>query len=374
MIEGETKKLGDVKNEIELTGKHILPINSESIAANVDFILDHFHKPLFPRTISTYKSQSKQFEVFSKEEMITGYEDSSFVDCRVNAYPSYTQYKGIQRYPPNFIFADLDLSTFKTKDNLERALSTTLRIIRFKINGTPTVLWTGNGYHIYQPIDSAILEEYEQFSQFEHPSLKFIRFAEFSLTSGKSDPSHNPSFRSCMIRIPGSYNSKYAEDNLVKIIQKWDGYRPPISLLLGTFHAYLVDQKIKEMKLQKRLEKRYGHGFASGINKINWIETLIQTPIDDYRKNAIGLILAPYLINIKKMSYQESFLILKDWLTKCNASRKLNDNFDYRIKYSLYTAIRKQRLPMKFDTLKTKNPVLHANLSILMSNHKDGIK
>ncbi len=374
MIEGETKKLGDVKNEIELTGKHILPINSESIAANVDFILDHFHKPLFPRTISTYKSQSKQFEVFSKEEMITGYEDSSFVDCRVNAYPSYTQYKGIQRYPPNFIFADLDLSTFKTKDNLERALSTTLRIIRFKINGTPTVLWTGNGYHIYQPIDSAILEEYEQFSQFEHPSLKFIRFAEFSLTSGKSDPSHNPSFRSCMIRIPGSYNSKYAEDNLVKIIQKWDGYRPPISLLLGTFHAYLVDQKIKEMKLQKRLEKRYGSGFASGTSKINWIENLLQTQIDDYRKNAIGLILAPYLINIKKMSYQESFLILKDWLTKCNASRKLNDNFDYRIKYSLYTAIRKQRLPMKFDTLKTKNPVLHANLSILMSNHKDGIK
>ena len=74
------------------------------------------------------------------------------------------------------------------------------------------------------------------------------------------------------------------------------------------------------------------------------------------------------------MTCLESFLILKDWLTKCNASRKLNDNFDYRIKYSLYTAIRKQRLPMKFDTLKTKNPVLHANLSILMSNHKDGIK
>ena len=158
---------------------------------------------------------------------------------------------------------------------IERALSATLRIIRSKINGTPTVLWTGNGYHIYQPIDAVILEEYEQFSQFEHPSLKFIRFAEISLTSGKSDPSHNPSFKSCMIRIPGSYNSKYAKGNLVKTIQKWDGYRPPISLLLGNFHAYLVDQKIKEMKLQKRLEKRCGSGFGSGISKINWIETLL---------------------------------------------------------------------------------------------------
>jgi len=75
------------------------------------------------------------------------------------------------------------------------------------------------------------------------------------------------------------------------------------------------------------------------------------------------------------MTCLESFLILKDWLTKCNASRKLNDNFDYRIKYSLNTAIRKQRLQMKFDTLKAKNPALHAKLSILMSkNDKDVIK
>jgi hypothetical protein len=32
---------------------------------------------------------------------------------------------------------------------------------------------------------------------------------------------------------------------------------------------------------------------------IPWIEKLLQTPIDDYRKNAVSLILAPYLINIK---------------------------------------------------------------------------
>jgi len=221
----------------ELSGKEIPPINGESISVNVDFILTHFPDHIFPRTISTYKSRGKQFEVFSKEEMIARYEDSNFVDCRINAYPSHTQYKGIQRYPPNFIFADLDLSTFKSKDSLERALSTALGIIRLKINGIPTVLWTGNGYHIYQPLDSVILEEYEQFSQFEQPSQKFIRFAEFYLTSGKSDPSHNPSFKSCMIRNTGSYNSKYAKYNLVKIIQKWNGYRPPIRLLLGTFHA-----------------------------------------------------------------------------------------------------------------------------------------
>jgi len=102
--------------------------------------------------------------------MLKKYEESDCVDCTVNAYPSYTEYKGIQRYPPNFIFADLDLSSFRTLEALEKALQTTLNTIRIKINGSPTALWTGNGYHIYQPIVAVILEEYEQFAQFEHPS------------------------------------------------------------------------------------------------------------------------------------------------------------------------------------------------------------
>jgi hypothetical protein len=317
--------------------------------------LNHFIEPLFPRTISTYKSQGKQFEVFSKEDMLKKYEESNYVDCRVNAYPSYTEYKGIQRYPPNFIFADLDLSTFRNLEALERALQTTLKLIRIKINGTPKVLWTGNGYHIYQPIDTLILEEFMQFEEFENPSLKFITFAEFSLTSGKSDPSHSPSFKSCMIRIPGSYNSKYSPDkNEVRIYQKWDGYRPPISLLLGSFHAFLVDQKIREMNLKKRIENRYGNTLGQG-NSMHWIETLLLMPIEDYRKNTIALILAPYLINIRKISYDDAYSIIKEWLTKCNELRHLDSNFGYRIKTSLYTAMRKQTLPMRLDTLENKN-------------------
>lgn len=191
--------------------------------------------------------------------MFQAYQQSKFVDCRVNAYPSYTEYKRIQRYPPNFIFADLDLSYIRTEQSLKKTLSETLKIIRFKLNGSPTVLWTGNGYHIYQPIDAIILEQFSQFAEFENPSLKFMKFAELYLTGGKSDPSHNPSFKSCMIRIPGTYNSKYPLGrNEVKVIQKWDDYRPPIKLLLDDFHAYLVDQKKKGINLRKRIEKRFG--------------------------------------------------------------------------------------------------------------------
>ena len=90
----------------------------------------------------------------------------------------------------------------------------------------------------------------------------------------------------------------------------------------------------------------------------------MQTPVEDYRKNAIALILAPYLINIKKISYDDSFSLIKDWLMKCNELRDLDSDFDYRIKGSLYNAMRKQTLPMRLDTLEKKNMKLHRLLTI----------
>jgi hypothetical protein len=60
---------------------------------------------------------------------------------------------------------DLDLKDFadetkKGKAVLERVLNKTLLKIRESIGGNPTVLWTGNGYHVYQPVSGFILEEY----------------------------------------------------------------------------------------------------------------------------------------------------------------------------------------------------------------------
>ncbi len=101
--------------------------------------------------------------------MIRAYGESNFVDCRLNAYPSYTEYKRIQRYPPNFIFTDLDLSSSKDRQALDRALEGTLRTLRFRINGSPTVLWTGNGYQIYQPIEAVILEQFIEFEYLNNP-------------------------------------------------------------------------------------------------------------------------------------------------------------------------------------------------------------
>ena len=337
----------------------------------LNFILNHFEEPLFPRTISTYRSEGRQFEVFSKEEVIKAFEQSDFLDCRVNAYRSYTEYKGINRQAPNFIFIDLDKSTFNTERAHKLALSNTLRNIKEKLaEGYPTIVWSGNGYHIYQPIEAFVLEEEEALSDFDQPSKAFLRFAEQCLSNNKSDPSHNPSFKSCMIRIPGSFNSKCileGKDPEVRIIQTWDGYRPKINLLLGKFHAYLVDQTIKELQRQKELKAKHQtkkNDNDASRTAIPWMNLLLETPIEDYRKNAISLILAPYLISIKKLYYDDAFNIIKDWLNRCDSIKRLDSNFNYRIKYALENSIKKGYLPMKFETLKEKNRPLYDKLNI----------
>jgi hypothetical protein len=122
------------------------------------FILSHFDQQepfLFPRKISTYNSNNKQFLVRTREEVIDAFIASNLVDCRINAYPYLTDYKGIQRYKPNFIFIDLDKNNFKSERSFKLALSTTLQNIKDRLldsnsNAYPTVIETGGGYHIIQ--------------------------------------------------------------------------------------------------------------------------------------------------------------------------------------------------------------------------------
>ena len=66
-----------------------------------------------------------------------------------------------------------------------------------------------------------------------------------------------------------------------------------------------------------------------------WIEKLLQTAIEDGRKYILWKILCPYLVNIKKLEYDQSFKILKTWLKKCNNLQKLDFNPDSEIKAKL---------------------------------------
>ena len=337
------------------------------------------------------KSLGYQVEIFNKQEALEYFKSSNYEDCRINAYPSFTNYHGINMTPISFLMVDLDLKDFGSSRSkkekeiwLEKALNKTVANIRKEkeesIGGIPTVLWTGNGYHIYQPVSGFLLEEYETFYEFTKYFDKdltslFIQFAEEYFTDYTADRLHHPTVKSCLLRIPGTINSKYImskeqKDAEVKIIQRWDGKRPSIQPLLRHFRRWLIQKRIDDTEELKKQEIKHAkfnvivspnqeRNQQNQINKIKWIENgILENTLPDHRKYTIWRILSPYLLNVKKLPKEQSYSIMKDWLDKCNRLEKLNFNAKAKIKEGLKGAS-KGYYPISLEKLKEENKALY---------------
>jgi hypothetical protein len=348
-----------------------------NIYQGLDFVLSHFLEPIFPRKIMT-KDVGYQMEIFSRQEGLDYFKASRYEDCRINAYPPFTEFNGINRTPISFLVMDLDLQDFANlKEKLDRAENKTLSKIEEIIGGVPTVLWTGNGYHIYQPVSGIILEETETFYEFTKNVNKdltslFIQFAEEYFTESTADRLHNPTVKSCLLRIPGSLNSKSIanknKDPNVKIIQKWDGKRPSIQPLLRDFRRWLIQKRINDVAKLKKQEKKHSkfqimnsqnQEHKNRINTIKWIENgILENPLCDHRKYIIWRILSPYLLNVKSLPKEESYSVIKNWLDKCDKLEILNFNAKIKIKEGLRGAS-KGYFPISLEKLKEENKELY---------------
>lgn len=332
---------------------------------DIRFILSHFNGQefLFPRSIMTSKTNGQIF-VDSEDQMIEYFKKSNFVDCRVNGYP-YHYEKDTRKLYPSFIFIDLDLSLCSTCKfpirKLDYILKQTLKKIREEINGRPTILWTGGGYHIYQPIEIVTkdkekqsLQTFKEFIPFVRNDLttEFIRFAAKQFTDGKGDPKHNPSIHSCLIRIPGTINSKNNEK--VKIIQEWNGIEAIANPLVLPFLDHQIQLKIENEESCKRKPATDSIG---NNKKIAWIEKLLETPISDHRYFCLWHILIPYLANIKGLSEHEVISILTDWLDRCDRLYKVRWKYPQRIKEQL--KYDKGYPPISLENLKKENHELY---------------
>lgn len=177
------------------------------------------------------------------------------------------------------------------------------------------------------PVEAFPLEQERLFSKFDQPSKAFLKFAELYLTNCKSDPCHNPSFKSCMIRILGSINSKCVVRNNnivdasteVKTIKKWNGVRPKFDHVLYDFNIWLADREVKRFKinssLQKSARKHKEMVSISNDSRFKWIDKLLQTGLCDHRKYVTWRILSPHLLNIRQLFVEESFPIIKNGWT-----------------------------------------------------------
>jgi hypothetical protein len=229
-----------------------------SIFYGVDFLLSHLAKPDYPRTIATRLTEGKQVVVNDKIGALAYYKEANYMDCRLAAYP-YDEDKSPQII--NFVMVDLDLNNFKySRQKLDKALHKILCLLG-KQGIIPTVIWSGNGYHVLVPIKPLLhlLEDISEFAKFAEPSKNILRFLEKHISNSKSDTVHNHtvSFGNCMLRVPASINSKHGTDNnKVVVISEWNGKRFTITLLLGDFHAYLIQQSYRQK--EPHHNNRYG--------------------------------------------------------------------------------------------------------------------
>ena len=230
----------------------------------------------------------------------------------------------------------------------------------------PTVIWSGSGYHIYLVLDAFVLEREDAFNNTKfgsNPSQKFLRYAEWFLSNGKCDPQHNKtvSLRNCMLGSLDLLTRRIIR--IVRVIQRWNGYRPNIKLLLEDFYVYLSSQRLAELEENRsrnlaKVELR--RQLPKGSSNIHWIERLLQTPISDYRKVAIWRIFAPYLLNICGLSQDEAHSIIHDWLEECGKLRRLDFTPSYKIKGALNSS--RDFLPVSCHKLEVENAEFYSLL------------
>jgi len=113
----------------------------------------------------------------NKDRIFESFRKFGFIDCTINAFPHNTHRRidvdVKNKTAATFIMIDLDLKDFDSKKRLNNQLRKTLNRLlvtfrheRFHGEAHPTVLWTGNGYHIYQPIAGIVFEEEKVFFDF----------------------------------------------------------------------------------------------------------------------------------------------------------------------------------------------------------------
>ena len=412
----------------------------QKVSDAVDFVFEHFiqqtgggqqyqqHQLLFPRTIMTASTKG-QVVVYSKEEILAYFKAAKYRDCRINAFPHLVGYNS--RYPASFIFIDLDMQDFDSDiAKLTAAAERVCKKIKevFGENVVPTVLWTGGGYHIYLPLSGNIIpEEYDVFAEFadwwlthEGKDLTsvFMAFAERFLAGGVSDKGHTPTTKSCLLRVPYTFNVKYDDiANQVLIInsvyrcgsESFTDVAAPemaaVQYILQDFRYFLFNhraklrleevrkarkavaaknksnERLKWMQLKARRmgmvvnkklleqqqQKEQGNNDAGGTDGRNnttwWIERLLQIGIDDFRKRAVSLILVPYFLHKKRLPEDQITDIIRDWLVnKCYPEKRLDFKPDSRIRDAIYYSKQSKILHMKFDTLKDQNPVLYRRI------------
>ena len=157
----------------------------------------------------------------------------------------------------------------------------------------------------------------------------------------------------------------------VRIEQLSNGYKPNIRYLWESL-IQLRNDEISDRLLDEQRRIRFEIRHPCNVsptphyqsNRIDWIERLIEKPLDHFRKYCITFIFVPYFINIRRLADLDTLDRIKVWLEKCKSVHRLDFNVERRIKYDIKSVRRLQRArrfvkPKALHKIKMENAELY---------------
>lgn len=87
----------------------------------------------------------------------------------------------------------------------------------------------------------------------------------------------------------------------------------------------------------------------AGPDSLAWIDRLLSNPIPDVRKRVVYLVLAPYLVNIRKMDVDDACKTIVDYIDKCKAVDPSTRITSQQIMYLCKWAKEKGKKPLSLE-------------------------
>jgi hypothetical protein len=127
-----------------------------------------------------------------------------------------------------------------------------------------------------------------------------------------------------------------------------DGVR---NLRKGAFPKQLQGVKTRVIQYVPTPKPRTGKGYE-------YVEALLKHPVSDGRHRMVWLVLAPYLVNVKKVDDEEAIEKIREFVSVAGETRDLKRFVEYNVR----RARRNGLLPPTFSTLKTEHPDVYGLL------------
>jgi len=284
-------------------------------------------------------------------------------ECHTSLYPSTIPDSGYAHPWVDQFIIELD-------GQLEQSYSAMHRIyswLRLKLNAEPRVYFSGHrSFHIFVDFLPLVIpfESMAELARQIGRETETLELIDFQMYHARK-----------LSRVPYSYNTKTARlcvpvsiewsvDEIIKESSKPERFAG--IKIQNNARIREILASIKPEHTRTRTEPRRVRAKAN----FEWIEQLLQQPVKDGRHRLLWHVLAPYLINVRKLSPDQAEKILQEYFEKCNAVRRLEPHsFRRLIRYYLRVAEKDGYPPWRLETIERQDPQLFAILKEGLQNH-----